>query len=93
MPSVTLKTQVRMNEQVEHKGKRVVVFALNGAFTPTFSGTHPLGYKYKYQEMKALGIDEVRCLSVNDAFVMRQCGSNQGLRGGQDARKHGVLEG
>ena len=54
------------------KGKRVVVFSLPGAFTPTCSSTHLPGYESKYEEIKACGVDEIYCLSVNDAFVMRQ---------------------
>ena len=50
--------------------KKVVVFALPGAFTPTCSSQQLPGYEEKYDEIKALGIDEVYCLSVNDAFVM-----------------------
>ena len=52
------------------KGKKVVVFGLPGAFTPTCSSTHAPGYEAKYDEFKALGIDDVICVSVNDAFVM-----------------------
>lgn len=61
------------------KGKNVVVFALPGAFTPTCSSTHAPGYEAKYDAMKALGVDEVICLSVNDAFVMYQWKKNLGL--------------
>ena len=50
--------------------KKVVVFALPGAFTPTCSSQQVPGYEEKYDELKAQGIDEVYCLSVNDAFVM-----------------------
>ena len=50
--------------------KKVVVFALPGAFTPTCSSQQVPGYEAKYDELKQLGIDEVYCLSVNDAFVM-----------------------
>ncbi|MDE2173265.1 MAG: peroxiredoxin [Patescibacteria group bacterium] len=53
-------------------GKKVVVFGLPGAFTPTCSSTHLPGFEERYDEFKALGIDEVYCLSVNDAFVMKQ---------------------
>mmetsp|Transcript_23914 Transcript_23914/g.32753 ORF Transcript_23914/g.32753 Transcript_23914/m.32753 type:complete len:214 (-) Transcript_23914:75-716(-) len=56
------------------KGKRVVLFALPGAFTPTCSSSHVPGYEKNYEKLKSLGIDEVYCLSVNDAFVMRQWG-------------------
>jgi len=51
-------------------GKRVVLFSLPGAFTPTCSTYQLPGYDEKYQEFKDLGIDEVYCISVNDAFVM-----------------------
>jgi peroxiredoxin len=53
------------------------VFSLPGAFTPTCSSTHLPGYEAAYQEIKSLGVDEVYCLSVNDAFVMRQWGLHQ----------------
>ena len=52
------------------EGKKVVVFALPGAFTPTCSSQQLPGYEEKYDEIKSLGIDEVYCLSVNDTFVM-----------------------
>ena len=61
------------------KGKRVAIFALPGAFTPTCSSTHLPGYETNYKAIKALGVDEIYCLSVNDAFVMRQWGLNQKL--------------
>lgn len=60
-------------------GKRVAVFSLPGAFTPTCSSTHLPGYENAYEEIKSYGIDEIYCLSVNDAFVMRQWGISQGL--------------
>ncbi len=52
------------------KGKKVVLFALPGAFTPTCSTSHAPGYEKHFDEFKALGVDSVICLSVNDAFVM-----------------------
>jgi peroxiredoxin len=61
------------------KGKRCVVFSLPGAFTPTCSSTHLPGYEEHYDAIKAAGVDEVYCVSVNDAFVMRQWGLHQGL--------------
>ncbi len=51
-------------------GKRVVLFSLPGAFTPTCSSTHLPGYEANYEEIKKLGINEVYCLSVNDSFTM-----------------------
>lgn len=61
-------------------GKKIVVFALPGAYTPTCSGTHLPGYEAKYSEFKKLGIDEVYCLSVNDAFVMLNWFSDLGIK-------------
>jgi len=61
-------------------GKRVALFALPGAFTPVCSATHLPGYEAAYEELKANGVDEVYCLSVNDAFVMRAWGLHQGLK-------------
>ncbi|MBU2566088.1 peroxiredoxin [Patescibacteria group bacterium] len=60
-------------------GKKVVVFSLPGAFTPTCSSTHAPGYEQAYEEFKKLGIDEVICVSVNDAFVMYQWSLKLGL--------------
>ena len=51
-------------------GKKVVLFAVPGAFTPGCSQTHLPGYVVKYDELKANGVDTVACISVNDAFVM-----------------------
>jgi len=52
------------------RGKRVVLFSLPGAFTPTCSSTHLPGYELNYKEILAEDVDEVYCLSVNDSFVM-----------------------
>jgi thioredoxin-dependent peroxiredoxin len=61
-------------------GKKVVVFSLPGAFTPTCSTSHLPRYEELYNEFKAQGIDEIYCLSVNDAFVMYQWGLKQGAK-------------
>ncbi|WP_428265066.1 peroxiredoxin [Haliangium sp.] len=61
-------------------GRRVVLFALPGAFTPTCSSTHLPGYEEHYDRIRALGVDEVICLSVNDAFVMFQWGKHLGAK-------------
>lgn len=93
LPDVVLKTRVR-DESTKgenpyrwqdvstgglFKHKKVIVFGLPGAFTPTCSSTHLPGYEAKYDELKALGIDEVYCISVNDAFVMFQWGKHQNV--------------
>lgn len=92
IPNVVLRTRVRdesvggenpfvwKDVQTEDlfKGKMVVLFAIPGAFTPTCSTSHLPRYEELYAEFKEQGIDEVYCLSVNDAFVMYQWGKHQG---------------
>lgn len=93
VPDVVFKTRVR-DESVEgpnpyrwqdvttdeiFKGKKVVVFALPGAFTPTCSSTHLPGYEEHYDEFKALGVDDIICLSVNDAYVMFNWAKHQNV--------------
>lgn len=113
VPDVVFKTRVR-DESVEGPnpfrwqdltteeifgGKRVVLFSLPGAFTPTCSSTHLPRYEELYDEIKAQGVDAVICLSVNDAFVMFQWGKGQGVKNifllpdgnGEFTRKMGML--
>lgn len=92
VPNVTFKTRVR-DESIGGEnpfrwqdvtsadifsGKRIVVFSLPGAFTPTCSSTHLPKYEELHDEIKASGVDDIYCLSVNDAFVMFQWGKNLG---------------
>ncbi len=92
VPEVTFKTRVR-DESVEgpnpfrwqdrtseeiFSGRRVVLFALPGAFTPTCSTAHLPGYEALHDQFLAAGIDEIACLSVNDAFVMYQWAKHLG---------------
>ncbi|MAF59805.1 peroxiredoxin [bacterium] len=89
-PSVAFKTRVQdgggefqwkeINSDELFADKKIVIFALPGAFTPTCSSTHLPGYESKYDEIKGLGVDEVYCLSVNDAFVMNAWGKDQGVK-------------
>ena len=62
-------------------GKTIALFALPGAFTPTCSAKHVPGYVEKAAEFKAAGVDEIWCLSVNDAFVMGAWAKHSGAEG------------
>lgn len=75
LPSVTL--QIKSDDSIQNinsddlfAGKRVVLFALPGAFTPTCSAAHLPGYVVHSDALNAKGIDQIICLSVNDAHVM-----------------------
>jgi peroxiredoxin len=60
-------------------GKRVVLFAVPGAFTPTCSAKHLPGFSDKLGDFKAKGVDKVACMSVNDAFVMQAWANSQNV--------------
>ena len=113
VPNVIFKTRVR-DESVEgpnpyrwqdmstddlFAGKKVVVFSLPGAFTPTCSSNHLPRYEELYEEFQANGVDAIICVSVNDAFVMFKWGKEIGNEkifllpdgNGEFTRKMGML--
>jgi len=113
IPDVTFHTRVRdesvggdnpyrwqdMTTDDYFGNKRVVLFSLPGAFTPTCSTYQLPDFEKLYGDFKALGIDEIYCLSVNDAFVMNAWGKAQGVNNvklipdgaGEFTRKMGML--
>ena len=113
VPSVTFKTRVR-DDSIEgdnpyrwedvttwdlFAGKRVVLFSLPGAFTPTCSTYQLPGFEEKFVEFKSLGIKDIYCVSVNDAFVMNAWAKAQKVKkvkvipdgSGMFTRKMGML--
>jgi len=113
VPNVTFRTRVRdeavggpnpyrwqdMTSDDYFKGKRVILFSLPGAFTPTCSTYQLPDFEKMYEEFKAEGIDEIYCIAVNDAFVMNAWGKSQNLNhvklipdgSGEFTRKMGML--
>ena len=83
VPSATLRTmgpegpKAVTTEELFAPGKKVVVFALPGAFTPTCSAKHVPGFVAEADKIKAKGVDTIACISVNDAFVMGAWGKDQ----------------
>jgi peroxiredoxin len=83
-PSVTFKTMgdsgpENLSSEDLFAGKKVVLFAVPGAFTPTCSAKHLPGFVEKADAIKSKGIDEIACVSVNDAFVMGAWGKDQNV--------------
>lgn len=113
VPNVTFHTRVRDKSSAGEntyqwkdvtsddyfKGKRVILFSLPGAFTPTCSTTQLPDFEKLYDEFKKVGIDEIYCMSVNDTFVMNAWGQERGIKNvklipdgsGEFTRKMGML--
>jgi glutaredoxin/glutathione-dependent peroxiredoxin len=86
MPSGTLTLATKDGPQKVSaddffKGKKVVLFSVPGAFTPTCDAKHLPGFVEKTADLKGKGVDTIACLSVNDAFVMKAWGKSQGCEG------------
>jgi len=83
IPSVTVKRSDMSDVTTEELfgGKKVVLFAVPGAFTPTCSNQHLPGFIQQADAIKARGVDELLCISVNDAFVMDAWGKSQNAEG------------
>ena len=113
LPNVTFRTRVRdeevggpnpfrwqdMTTADYFAGKRVILFALPGAFTPTCSTFQLPGFDNGFEDFKAQGIDAIYCLSVNDAFTMNKWAESQGVKNitmipdgsGEFTRRMGML--
>ncbi|MCE8523731.1 peroxiredoxin [Ruegeria pomeroyi] len=113
LPNVTFRTRVRdeavggpnpyrwqdMTTADYFAGKRVVLFSLPGAFTPTCSTYQLPGFENGFADFQAQGIDAIYCMSVNDSFVMNKWAEAQGLKNvavipdgsGEFTRKMGML--
>jgi len=113
LPNVTFRTRVRdetvggdnpfrwqdMTTDDYFAGKRVVLFSLPGAFTPTCSTYQLPGFENNFEDFKAQGVDEIYCMSVNDSFVMNKWAQAQEIKNvkvipdgsGEFTRKIGML--
>ncbi|MBO9405889.1 peroxiredoxin [Shimia sp. R9_1] len=113
VPNVVFKTRVRdeavggpnpfrwqdMSSDDYFKGKRVILFSLPGAFTPTCSTYQLPGFEENFAKFQELGIDNIYCMSVNDSFVMNKWAEAQGVKNvdvipdgsGEFTRKVGML--
>lgn len=84
LPQGTLRTMTaegpkEISTDEIFKGKKVVFFAVPGAFTPTCSKEHLPSYLRNYDKIKAQGVDTIACMAVNDAFVMDAWGKDKGV--------------
>ena len=84
IPAVVMPVRVNgdfeyLNTREQFAGKRVIIFALPGAFTPTCSSFQLPGFETMFSQFQEKGIDEIYCLSVNDSFVMNAWFEGQGV--------------
>src|SRR5215207_7178140 len=86
MPSGTLTLATadgpqKVSAEDFFKGKKVVLFSVPGAFTPTCDAKHLPGFVEKAGDLRAKGVDTIACMAVNDAFVMKAWGKSQNTDG------------
>jgi peroxiredoxin len=86
MPSGTLTVATdegpqKVSTEEFFKGKKVVLFSVPGAFTPTCDAKHLPGFVERADEIRAKGVDTIACIAVNDPFVMKAWGKSQGCSG------------
>ena len=78
---VTEEGPEQVDSETYFAGRRIALFSVPGAFTPTCSAKHLPGFVDKADEIKAKGVDEIACTAVNDAFVMAAWGKSAGVEG------------
>src|SRR3954469_10362632 len=86
LPTVTFMTMSAdgpqpIESEAYFAGRKIALFSLPGAFTPTCSARHLPGFVEKADELKAKGVDEVACVAVNDAFVLQAWAASAGAEG------------
>lgn len=93
--TLTIATQdgpQKISAEDYFKGKKIVLFSVPGAFTPTCDAKHLPGFVEKAGEIRSKGVQKIACLAVNDAFVMKAWGKSQNTEGKVDMLADGNAE-